>query len=75
MGESYVRPVTGAREPLPRWVPVWRFRLGALLVVALLAWTVVWGVQQVQGVNRQDPGVDNELEQDPAVDPSGVPAP
>ena len=39
--ESYVRPPVLAREPLPRWVGVWRFRLLILIVTLLLAWATV----------------------------------
>jgi uncharacterized membrane-anchored protein len=30
-----------AKEPSSRWVAIWRFRLLALIVVALLAWVVL----------------------------------
>lgn len=35
--DPYVRPPLVAREPLPRWVAVWRFRIIAALVAVGLA--------------------------------------
>jgi hypothetical protein len=77
MGESYVRPVTGASEPLPRWVAVWRFRVLALVMLAVLAFVTVEVIQRVQGAERQDPGV-SETDSggtDPGVLPGEEPAP
>ena len=54
MRESYVRPVTGAREPAPEWRAVWRFRLVALVVVALLCVATVWGVNGLMHLSDQD---------------------
>lgn len=58
MRESYVRPVTTAREPVPEWRAVWRFRLVALVLLAVLAALTVWGVNQVLYVSDQDPTSD-----------------
>lgn len=58
MRESYVRPVTAAREPVPEWRAVWRFRLVALVLLAVLAALTVWGVNQVLYVSDQDPTSD-----------------
>ena len=38
--EPYVRPPIVAREPAPRWVAVWRFRLIVLILGAALALVV-----------------------------------
>jgi hypothetical protein len=71
MGESYVRPVTGAHEPAPRWVAVWRFRVLSLVLLAVLALVTVEVIQRVQGAERQDPGIsDTGPDEDPAVVPS-----
>jgi len=40
--DRYVRPPLLAKEPPPRWVAVWRFRLIALLILAALALLVLW---------------------------------
>jgi hypothetical protein len=57
VAEPYVRPPLLAREPLPRWVEVWRFRT-LLLLVLLVAFTVLLLVyRQVTGANEQDPGL------------------
>lgn len=63
MRESYVRPVVSAKEPGPGWLPVWRFRLTALLLLALLALGTVKIVQVMQGATRQDPGLDQPTPQ------------
>ena len=55
MRESYVRPVTGAREPKPEWHAVWRFRAVALVLLALAAAATVWGVNQILHAADQDP--------------------
>lgn len=58
MGESYVRPVTSAREPAPEWRAVWRFRLVALVLLAVLAVITVWGVNKLLHAADQDPTSD-----------------
>lgn len=58
MAERYVRPPLLAREPAPAWIAVWRFRLVALLLVALLVVVGVLLFRQLTGANAQDPGVE-----------------
>lgn len=58
MGERWVRPPVLAREAPPAWIAVWRFRLVALLVLALLVVAAVAVFRQVTGANAQDPGID-----------------
>lgn len=65
MPESYVRPVTSAKEPGPAWLPIWRFRLVALLILAVIAFATVRTVQYFQGSTRQDPGLDQPQEPQP----------
>ena len=60
MGESYVSPVTRGREPRSRAWAVWRFRIVALLILALLALGVVKIYNIFSGSTRQDPGVEPE---------------
>jgi hypothetical protein len=60
--ESYVRPVTAAREPAPEWHAVWRFRAVALVLLAVLAVVTTWAINMALHVGDQDPT-------------SGVPAP
>ena len=55
--ERYVRPPVVAREPAPAWIAVWRFRLLALLVLAVLVAVGVLLFRQFTGANAQDPGV------------------
>ena len=57
MPERWVRPPVVAREPAPAWIAVWRFRLLALLVLALLVVVAVVLFRQFTGANAQDPGV------------------
>lgn len=60
MPESYVRPVLRAREPKPEWIAVWRFRLAAFVVLALLTLLVIWAYNHfVTGASRQDPSFDS----------------
>ena len=58
MGERYVRPPLVAREPPPAWTARWRFRLVALLVLALLVTTGVLAFRELSGATAQDPGVE-----------------
>jgi hypothetical protein len=53
--ESYVRPVTGAREPAPEWRAVWRFRAVAFVLLALVAWAAVVGVNHLLQLGEQNP--------------------
>ena len=55
--ERWVRPPVVAREAAPAWVAVWRFRLLALVALALLVVVAVLVFRQVTGANAQDPGV------------------
>ena len=55
--ERYVRPPLLAREAAPAWVAVWRFRLVALLVLAVLVLLAVLMFRQLTGATAQDPGV------------------
>ena len=55
--ERWVRPPVVAREPAPAWIAVWRFRLLALAVLALLVAVAVLLFRQFTGANAQDPGV------------------
>jgi hypothetical protein len=56
LAESYVHPVGRAREPRPDWIAVWRFRVAAVVVLALLTVAVIWAYNRyVTGATRQDP--------------------
>ena len=55
MRESYVRPVTAAREPKPEWVALWRFRLVALVLLVALGAATAWGVNLLLHAADQDP--------------------
>ena len=55
MRESYVRPVTSARERAPEWHAVWRFRAASLIMLALLAWVTVLALQAALAPDTQDP--------------------
>lgn len=58
MGERWVSPPVLAREAPPAWIAVWRFRLLALLLLALLVLVAVLAFRQFTGANAQDPGID-----------------
>ena len=58
MRETYVRPVTEAREPQPEWRAVWRFRVVAFVLLAVMAVVTVWGVNQLMHLSDQDPTSD-----------------
>jgi hypothetical protein len=74
MGERWTRPPLVPREaPSTRWA-TWRFRLVALLLLALLVAGAVQAFRVLSGATSQDPGVDAA----PAAPPSGsgaAPAP
>lgn len=57
MNEQYVRPPLYAREDKPAWVAVWRFRLFALIVLALAVLAAVLLFRQFTGATAQDPGI------------------
>jgi len=57
VGERWVSPPLVPREPRPAWVAVWRFRLAALVVLALLVLATVLLYRQLTGANAQDPGI------------------
>ena len=58
MRERWVHPPVVAREPAPAWIAVWRFRLLALVLLALLVLAAVLVFRQLTGANAQDPGID-----------------
>ena len=58
MRESYVRPVTGAREPVPEWHAVWRFRAAAFVLLGAVAIGSAWGFNQLLHLGDQDPTSD-----------------
>jgi hypothetical protein len=47
--------VTGAAEPAPEWHAVWRFRVVALVLLAVLAWGTAWAINQALHLGNQDP--------------------
>ncbi len=55
--ERYVRPPLLAREAPAAWIAVWRFRLVALVMLAVLVLLAVLLFQQLTGSTAQDPGV------------------
>jgi len=57
MGETYVRPPLVPREPTPAWVVTWRFRLVALVLMAVVVLLGYWTFQYFSGANDQDPGI------------------
>ena len=55
--ERYVRPPLLAREAPSPAAATWRFRLGALLLLAVLVLLAVVAFRQLTGTTAQDPGV------------------
>jgi hypothetical protein len=49
VGESWVHPVTEAHEPGRAWIPIWRFRLIALILLALAVVIVIIGYHYYSG--------------------------
>ncbi len=58
MRETYVRPPLVAREATASWIILWRFRLVALLLIAVVVWLGFQLFQQLSGASAQDPGVE-----------------
>ena len=58
MGERWVHPPVVASEPRPPWIAVWRFRLLALVLLALVVLVTVLLFRQLTGANAQDPNID-----------------
>jgi cytochrome bd-type quinol oxidase subunit 1 len=57
MGEHYVRPPLVAREAPPVWQAVWRFRVTALALLAVLLLLGYSAFQHLSGATDQDPGL------------------
>jgi hypothetical protein len=57
VGEQYVRPPLVAREPQPRWLVVWRFRVTALALLVLVVIAGYIAFQHLSGAASQDPGL------------------
>jgi hypothetical protein len=57
MGEHYVRPPLVAREAAPAWRAVWRFRVTALALLALLLVLGYTAFEHLSGATAQDPGL------------------
>ncbi len=57
MAERYVRPPLVAREPTAAWLVLWRFRLVALVLIALVVLLGFRAFQHLSGASDQDPGV------------------
>ena len=70
MGESYVRPVTGASEPRSHAVAVWRFRLVAFVLLVVTGAGTAWGINQLMHLGDQDPTSTTE---DPGISRSPAP--
>ncbi|MGZ6792364.1 MAG: hypothetical protein ACXVFV_05380 [Mycobacteriales bacterium] len=64
--EQYVRPALVARELPAAWLATWRFRLVALLALALLAAAVVALFLHFSNVTAEDPGLGGALSPAPA---------
>ena len=57
MGERWTRPPLVPREAPPAWRATWRFRLAALLLLALLVLAAVQAFRVLSGATAQDPGI------------------
>ena len=57
MGERWTRPPLVPREAPPAWRATWRFRLVALLLLALLVLGAVQAFRVLSGATAQDPGI------------------
>jgi len=57
MGERYVRPPLVARETPAAWIALWRFRVTALALLALLVVLGYIAFQHLSGATAQDPGL------------------
>jgi cytochrome bd-type quinol oxidase subunit 1 len=56
--EHWISPPLVPREPPPPWVAVWRFRLLALVLLAVLVVLALLLYRQLSGANAQDPGLE-----------------
>ncbi len=59
--EDYVRPPLVPREQRSPAFAAWRFRAGALLLLALLTLAVIWLFLHFSGVAAEDPGLGGAL--------------
>ncbi|MCW2600586.1 MAG: hypothetical protein JWM02_2415 [Frankiales bacterium] len=59
--EDYVRPPLVARELPSTTLAIWRFRVGALLLLALLTLAVTLLFLHFSGVTAEDPGLSGSL--------------
>jgi len=58
VAERWIRPPLVAREPPPPWRAAWRFRLVALLLLALVLLGAFQLYRVLSGATAQDPGVE-----------------
>jgi hypothetical protein len=70
-GETWVRPPVVAREAPPAWRARWRFRVVALLLLAVLAAGAVQLVRVLGGATAQDPGIGTEAAAPVTTGPAG----
>ena len=59
--EQYVRPALVARELPATWLATWRFRLVALLALALLTAAVIALFLHFSNITAEDPGLGGAL--------------
>jgi len=57
VAERYVRPPLVAREPTPTWIVLWRFRVTALALLAILVLLGYAAFEHLSGATAQDPGL------------------
>ncbi|MFP5219680.1 MAG: hypothetical protein ACLGIG_08080 [Actinomycetes bacterium] len=55
--EHWTRPPVVPREPAPAWRATWRYRLVALLLLALVVAGTVQLFRVLSGATAQDPGI------------------
>jgi hypothetical protein len=60
VAEHWVRPPVVAREATPAWRARWRFRLVALLLLAVVLAGGVQLFRVLSGATAQDPGIGSE---------------
>ena len=61
MAERWVHPPVVAREAVPAWVGVWRFRVVALLLLLVLVLGTAVLFLHVSGLTSEDPGLGGAL--------------
>ncbi|HVE74491.1 MAG TPA: hypothetical protein VNA30_05295 [Mycobacteriales bacterium] len=71
MPETWTHPPVLAREAPAAWRAVWRFRIAALLLLAVMVLLAILLIRYLTGATAQDPDVNASAPRPPALAHAG----